>query len=261
MRRIIVSAGLIVTALVVTGIAAATFRSSGVQPATATFATTMDNAKTSTCLGNGDTYRITTGRYVGKIDFAAPNDDLDGALSLSLRAVYNTTDKIGWVEGTFRSHDDGKRPNGSFRGVLGESGGQVTLDGFANGTVNRRYARLLGGMSATFKANETGLTTAIDGTLGQSTPSFPAVLAGGACTGEKPATGGGVTVKLTVKGTIQALSPNSITVNPVGANWQTCAIKQGASPSTSGFAVGQKVEMSCGIVDTAMTLLKLQKKN
>jgi hypothetical protein len=260
MRKVLVTVGLLAVALAVTGLAAAKLKSTGVQPATATFSTSMDNARASTCLGNGDTYRITTGRYVGKIDFAAPNDDLDGTFSLSLRADYNTTDKIGWVEGTFRSHDDGKRPNGSFRGVLGESAGQITMSGFANGTVNRRYARLLGPISAALKVNETGLITVVDGALGQGTAAFPAVVAGVACTGEKAGTGE-VTVKLTVQGTIQALSPDSITVNPVGSDWQTCVIKAGVSPSVTGFAVGQKVEMGCGIVDSKMTLLKLKKKS
>jgi hypothetical protein len=263
MRKTTVLVGLLVMALSVTGFAAAKLKSSGVSPATASFTTSMDNARDSTCLGNGDTYRITTGRYVGKIDFAAPNDDLDGELVLSLRAVYNTTDKVGWVEGTFRTRDEDKRPNGVFRGVLGESGGQVTMSGFANGTINRRFARLLGGMTATLKANETGLVTAVDGTLGQGTPSFPAVIAGVACTGEKPddGNGHGIPVKLTVHGVLQALSSDLITVNPQGSGAQSCAIKQGVSPSTAGFVIGQKVEMGCGVVDSAMTLLKLKKKN
>ena len=228
MRKALISVGLLAVALTATGLAAAKLKSTGVQPATATFSTTMDNARSSTCVGNGDTYRTTTGRYVGKIDFAAPNDDLDGTLSLSLRAVYNATDKIGWVEGTFRSHDDGRRPNGTFRGVLGDSGGQITMSGFANGSVNRRYARLLGSLSATLKANETGLVTAVDGALGQGTASFPAVLVGAPCREDKKSgNSNDVVVKLTVKGTIQTLTADSITVNPVGADWQTCVIKAG----------------------------------
>ena len=221
----------------------------------------MDNARSSTCVGNGDTYRTTIGRYRGKIDFAAPNDDLDGALSLSLRAVYNATDKIGWVEGTFRSHDEGKRPNGTFRGVLGESGGQITLSGFANGSVSRRFARLLGTMSATLKANETGLVTGVDGALGQGAAAFPAAIIGAPCREEKTGNANTVVVRLTVKGTIQTLTAEAITVNPVGADWQTCAIKAGTSPSLDGYAVGQKVEMGCGIVDSKMTLLKLKRKS
>jgi hypothetical protein len=257
MRKTIVSVGLVALALAVTGLAVAKLKSTGVQPATASFATTADNERTSTCLGNGDTYRTTTGRYVGKIDFAAPNDDLDGELQLSVRAVYNATDKIGWVEGSFRTRDEGRRPNGSLRGVLGESGGQLTLSGFANGTINRRFARLLGGVTATLKVNDTGHITAIDGTLGQGAPTFPAVIAGTPCAGGK---GNDIPVKLTVKGVLQALTPELITVDPEGSSAQSCAIKEGISPSTAGYAVGQKVEMSCGMVSTTMTLLKLKKK-
>lgn len=261
MRKTLISVGLLAVALVVTGLAAAKLKSTGVQPATATFTTAMDNARSSTCVGNGDTYRTTVGRYVGKIDFAAPNDDLDGTLTMSLRAVYNATDRIGWVEGAFRSHDEGKRPNGTFRGVLGDSGGQLTMSGFANGSVNRRYARLLGTMSAALKVNETGLVTAVDGALGQGAASFPAALVGSPCRDEKTGNSNRVVVKLTVKGTIQTLSADSITVNPVGADWQTCFIKAGTSPSLDGYAAGQKIEMGCGIVDSKMTLLKLKRKS
>jgi hypothetical protein len=259
MRKIIAAACLTVAALGITGVAAAHFKSSGIQPATATFTTASDNTRTSTCLGSDGTYRITTGRYLGRIDFAAPNDDLDGELSLTVRAVYNTTTKLGWVDGSFRTRDAGRRPNGSIHGVLGESGGQVTLSGLATGSVNRRDARLVGAVSATLRANDAGLVTGIDGALGQGIPSFPAVVAGVACTREQPHNGSDIPVRLTVKGTIQTLTADTITVNPVGANTQTCTITQGVSPSTGGYVVGQKVQMGCGVLNAAMTLLRLKK--
>jgi hypothetical protein len=259
MRKIVAAACLTAAALGITGVAAAHFKSSGIQPATATFTTATDNARTSTCLGHDGTYRITTGRFLGRIDFAAPNDDLDGELSLTVRAVYNTTTKIGWVDGSFRTRDAGRRPNGSIHGVLGESNGQVTMSGFATGSINRRDARLVGALSATLRANDAGLVTGIDGALGQGTPSFPAVIAGVACTREQPHNGNDIPVRLTVKGTLQALTTDAITVNPLGANTQTCAITQGVSPSTAGYVVGQKVQMDCGVLNGTMTLLKLRK--
>ena len=69
-----------------------------------------------------------------------------------MRAVYNTTAKLGWLEGTFRGKTDG-RQGGTIRGVLGDSGGQVTMSGFAQGIVNRRFARLLGGVAATLRSD------------------------------------------------------------------------------------------------------------
>lgn len=258
MRRTTLIAIAAISALVVSGVALATFKASGVVPATATFSAAGDNPRTTTCVGSGNTYRITTGRFNGKIDFAAPNDDLDGELSLALRAVYNTTTKVGWLEGTWRTKND-RRQSGVFRGVLGESGGQVTMGGFAHGTVGKRYARILGGMGAALKADSTGNITSIEGTLGQGTISLPAVLAGAPCTGnEKP---GPIPVKLSVKGTIGALSSDAITVNAGASGPQTCAIVAGVSPSVSGFAVNQNVEMSCGIVNARMTLLKLKRND
>ena len=246
-----------VGALVATGIATATFKASGISPATATFTAAGDNARTTTCVGSGSTYRITTGRFNGKLDFASPNDDLDGDLSLSVRAVYNTTTKLGWLEGTFRSKND-RRQGGTLRGVLGESGGQVTMSGFAQGSVDRRYARLLGGVAATLKTDASGAVTSIDGTLGQGTIALPAVIAGTPCTGNNRP-GEPTPVKLFVNGTITALAADSITVTAGPSGPQTCAIVQDVSPSSAGYALNQHVEMSCGIVNTRMTLLKLKR--
>jgi hypothetical protein len=257
MRRIILLVGVALVALGATGIAVAKLEATGVSPATATFSASVDGAKTSTCTGGGDTYRLTKGRYVGKLDFAAPNDDLDGTLVLWLEATYNQTDKVGWVEGTFRTRDDDRRPSGRLYGTLGEPGGQLTLDGLVNGAVDRRHGRLLGGVSAALKANETGLITLVEGSLGTGGPSLPAVLAGRPCSDEKP---GPVTVRLTVHGTITAVSAESVTVTPTGSAPQTCVVKAGTSPSTSGFAAGQRVEMGCGLVDGKWTLLKLKRK-
>jgi hypothetical protein len=255
MRRTTIITTVTAGALVAAGIATATFKASGIAPATATFTTAGDNARTTTCVGGGSTYRITSGRFNGKLDFASPNDDLDGDFSLNVRAVYNTTTKLGWLEGTFRGKD--RRPGGTVRGVLGESSGQVTMSGFAQGSVDRRYARLLGGVAATLKTDANGVVTSIDGTLGQGTIALPAVLAGTPCTGKsKP---GSTPVKLSVKGTITALAADTITVTAGDAGPQTCAIVQGISPSTTEYALNQHVEMSCGIVNTRMTLLKLKR--
>ncbi len=257
MRRTILLVGVALVALGATGVAVAKLKATGVSPASATFTASVDGARTSTCIGNGDTYRLTKGRYAGKLDFAAPNDDLDGTLVLWLDATYNQTDRVGWVEGTFRVRDDDRRPNGRLFGTLGESGGQLTLDGFANGKVNRRYARLLGGITATLKANETGLITLVEGSLGTGGPSFPAVLAGRPCGGDKPAA---ITVRLTVHGTISAVSTESVTVSPTGSDPQTCFVRSGTSPSTSGFSTGQRVEMGCGLLDGKWTLLRLKRR-
>jgi len=257
MRRSIIIASIAVGALALAGLAAATQRATGITPATATFTTSADHARTTSCVGGGNTFKLLVGRFNGKADFASPNDDLDGDLSLAVKAAYNTNTKLGWLEGTFRTKND-RRSLGTIRGVLGESGGQITLSGFVNGSAKRGYARLLGGVAATLKTDSSGSIVGIDGTLGQGSVAMPAVLAGATCTGSKPEKPN-TPVKLFVKGTISALSSSSISVLAGAVGTQTCAIISGVSPSTSGFEVNQKVEMSCGVVNGNMTLLRLKR--
>ncbi len=85
--------------------------------------------------------------------------------------------------------------------------GSGNVDGFVQGRVNRKYAVLLGGVSAKFSADG-GFT---EGKLGNGTTSLPAVLVGRPCKDSKPA---GVAVRLVVKGTVSQLDASKITVDP-----------------------------------------------
>lgn len=250
MRRIILSAVAATAALATAGLALATLNASGVSATTATFSAAKQRSETRTCTGNGDTYEITNGRYAGTIDFADPNSDLDGPVVLQVRSVLNKTKGVGYVQGWLRTKDDDRRGHGAFVGTLDGSG---NVDGFFQGRVNRKYAVLLGGVSAKFSADG-GFT---DGRLGSGTVNLPAVLAGRPCTDSKPA---GVAVKLVVKGTVSALDAAKITVDPRDKTAaQACEIKAGTSPSLGDVKVGSEVEMGCGLVDGKMTLLKLKK--
>ncbi|MGZ8686931.1 MAG: hypothetical protein ACXWZP_00740 [Gaiellaceae bacterium] len=250
MRRIILTAVAATAALVTAGLALATLNASGVSATTATFSAAKERSETRTCTGDGDTYEITNGRYVGTVDFADPNSDLDGPLRIQVRTVLNKTDGVGYVEGSFRIKDDDRRGHGKFVGVLDGSG---SVDGFVQGRVNRKHAVLLGGMSAKFSADG-GFT---EGKLGNSTSALPAVLVGRPCKNSKPAP---VAVRLVVKGTVSALDSAKITVDPRDKTAaQTCEIKEGTSPSLGDVKLGSEVEMGCGLVDGKMTLLKLKK--
>jgi hypothetical protein len=250
MRRPIIIAAATAAALATAGLALATLTASGVSATTATFSAAKERSDTRTCTGDGDTYEITNGRYVGTVDFADPNSDLDGPVRIHVRSVLNKTDGVGYVEGSFRIRDDDRRGHGNFVGTLDGSG---NVDGFVQGRVNRRYAVLLGGMSAKFNADG-GFT---EGKLGNGTTSLPAVLVGRPCKDSKPA---GIAVRLVVKGKVSKLDAASITVDPRDATpAQSCEIKAGTSPSLEGVAVGSEVEMGCGLVDGKMTLLKLKK--
>ncbi len=252
MRRIILSAIAATATLVTAGLALATLNASGVSTATASFSAAKQRSQTRTCTGNGDTYEISNGRYVGTIDFADPNSDLDGPVVIQVRTVLNKTRGVGYVQGWLRTRDDDRRGHGDFVGTLDGSG---NVDGFFQGRVNRKYALLLGSVSAKFSADG-GFS---EGRLGNGAVSLPAVLAGRPCRDSRPV---GIAVKLVVKGTVSALDAARITVDPRdGTAPQTCAIRAGTSPSSGNVGVGSRVEMGCGLVDGTMTLLKLKKRH
>src|SRR5262249_54984950 len=83
-----------------------------------------------------------------------------------------------------------------------------------------------------------------------------AVLATKLCKGGPP----NKSVKLTVKGTVDSVTPTTITVKPDdGSTSQTCAIASG-SPSTAHVAQGDSVEMTCQTINGALTLVHLKKR-
>ena len=260
MRRTLALVLTAAIALTLTSVAVATLRSAGVSATTATFQAAKERSETRTCTGDGDTYLIARGSYIGAIDFAAPNDALDGPVALHVSSVLNQTDGIGWVEGWFRVKDNDndnvndhneRRAHGRFWGTLDGSG---KLDGFIRGRVNRHVALLFGGLSATFTPDG-GF---VDGKIGNAANHNAAALVGRPCKNSKP---GKVAVRLAVKGDVSAIAADAITVNPRdGSPAQTCKIVSGKSPSTDGVGVGTKVEMHCALVDGQMTLLKLHKR-
>ena len=254
MRRALVLSALGLAALATAGIALATLGTSGTQTVTATFNAAKDRAETKTCTGTDGTYEIVKGRYAGEADSSVPG--LDGPLTLYVTSVYNTTEKVGWMTGLVkirRSGGDDQELNGRLVGTLTAGSGDTrTLDGFLTGRLARRYADVVGNVTAAFTAAG-GFT---NGKLGEGGANI-ALLAGRACTSP-----GEAAVHLDVTGTIESLSDTSISVKPRdGSPTQSCDIKQGISPSVSKFEKGDTVEMRCGLVGGTMTLLKLTRKN
>ena len=147
MRRTLILTLVAVAALTLVSVAVATLRTAGISSTTATFQAAKNRIETRTCTGDGDTYQITHGSYVGTIDFASPNDALDGPVALHIYSVLNQTDGIGWVQGWFRVKDDvndqdERHAHGRLWGTLDGTG---KLDGFVQGRVNRQVALLVGG--------------------------------------------------------------------------------------------------------------------
>lgn len=249
MRRSVVLGVGLLSVLLVAGVAAAKLRSTGVTTATATFSAAKERVSVRTCRGGGDEFVIGRGTYAGTATFADPNGDLSGPVRIFAASVFNKTDGVGWLEGWIRVRDDDRRAHGRFAATLGPGG---ALEGFVDGGVNRRFARLLGGVSAVFGA-ETGFA---DGKIGNGSTTLPAVLAGRPCGDEKPQ----IAVRLIVRGEVDSVDAGSIVVKPRdGSAAQTCKVRDGISPSTAKVKKGDMVEVRCGLVDGELTLLKLKK--
>jgi hypothetical protein len=254
MRRALALGTLGLSALAMAGVAVATLGFSGTQTVTATFSAARDRAETKTCTGSDGTYEIVKGRYTGEADSSV--SALDGPLTLNVTSVYNTTEKVGWMTASVRVRRGGASDDRDFTGRLtgtltGGSGDTRVLDGFATGRILGNYADVIGNVTASFTAAG-GFT---GGRLGEGGANV-ALMVGRSCVKPGPAA-----VQLVVKGTIESLSSTSISVRPRdGSGTQTCAVKPGTSPSTSRFETGDSVEMRCGLVSGAMTLLRLTRR-
>jgi hypothetical protein len=157
--------------LAVAGIAIA--RSGGgadrIEPATATFTASADNARTRTCEGSDGTYRITRATYSGE---ASGDQRLTGALEIRATSVVNQDTGLGFTHGTAKVRDEDRRvkAHGRFDAVNTQRG---KLDGFLRGHTHERGGpnwRLLANFSASFNADGTQL----GGELGAELPVPPA---------------------------------------------------------------------------------------
>jgi hypothetical protein len=249
MRRTITVIGSAVTALAVAGVAVATTIGGSAAPVDATFQAAKQRSESRLCTGaDGDTYQISSGRYAGTA--TSGNADLAGPIEISVRSVYNQTDKLGTIEGwvKFRNASGDKRATSLFSGILGDGG---AVNGWLGG-------RVLGNVTGTYVPD-----TSFNGELGKGNAitSKAVVLSRLECKRQEPPKPTRPSVKLEVKGEVDALSPTQISVKPRdGSASQVCALKSGVSPSTADFPVGTKVEMKCGPIDNVMTLLRLERE-
>lgn len=231
-------------ALTVTAVAVARLTADGITSVSATFsATTAQGFKARTCSGPDGEYQLIDAVYRGTS--SNPEASLSGDVRLRIASTYNTTERIGWASGWLKIHDsrwirfDAVNTNGK-------------LVGLVHGRVGDRFADLLGSFTADFAPS--GVSNFQLG--GGGAISNAALLGGKICTGS-PA---GKSVKLTVKGAIDTITQTSISVKPEdGSALQTCLIGTG-SPNVSGFANGQRVEMTCATVNGNLTVVRLKKR-
>ena len=229
-KSIFVVAALV--ALVASSVAVAHLKSGNVSAVSATLsAPTTSHLTTRTLTCNGQTIEISTGRYTGTSTSTTP--DLAGPIELRVHSIYNTTTKLGWVDGNLKIRAADDRSNAHFSAVNSDG----KLDGWLRGTAGHRDGILFGSLTGSFSKSG-GLT---DGQLGTGTGASTAVLAKRAdC---NPSETVRPSVRLTVRGTVESISDSTIAVKPAdGTASQSCAIGE---RKPEKIVAGDKVEMTC----------------
>ena len=236
-------------ALVATGAAVANLKTGDVTKVSATLsATTAANVQTRTLsCEDGQTIEVTSGRWTGTATSTTP--DLNGPVELRVKSVYNTTTKLGWVDGHLKIRGGDNASNASFSAINSDG----KLDGWLRGNAGHRDGRIFGSISGSF--SKTGGLS--DGALGSGTGANAAVLAKRAdCKAEEKTR---PSVHLLVRGEVEAVSSSSISVKPKdGSATQTCAVTD--EDDVEKIEVGDQVELACVQVSGAWTLAKVRER-
>lgn len=247
MKRIVLIAAAL-AALAATGAAVAHLKAADVTAVSATLtATTPTNVQTRTHTCAGQTFEVTTGRWSGAATSSTP--DLNGPATLHLKSVYNTTKKLGWVEGRLRIGASDGRTHVHVFGVNSDG----TIDGWVRGRAGRHDGALFGSLSGSF--SKTGGFTG--GAIGSGTGTNAAVIAKHVrCRADETPR---PSVHLIVRGQVETVSATSITVKPRdGSASQTCAVKD--DDDVERVRQGDQVEMTCVQLAGAWTLVKVRKR-
>ena len=169
MKRLVLTT-VALAALGATGAAVAHLKASDVSAASATLtATTPSNVQTRTYTCDGQTFEVTTGRWSGTATSAT--GDLNGAVVLHLKSVYNVTKKLGWVDGRLRISGADDRTHAGISGVNSDG----KLDAWIRGDAGRGDGIVFGSLTGTF--SKTGGLTG--GAIGSGAGADLAVIAKG----------------------------------------------------------------------------------
>lgn len=239
----------VLVALLATGAAVAHLKSADVSAASATFtATSASQLQTRTQTCAGQTVEVSDGRYSGTAA-STTTPDLAGPAELRVHSVYNTTKKLGWVEGSLTIAAADGRTHSRFVAVNTDG----KLDGWLTGSAGPGDGSVFGSLSGAFtKAG--GFT---EGSIGTGTGANAALLV--KRLGCKPDGTPRPSVFLTVRGQVDALSATTISVKPSdGGASQACTI--GDEKPSSRIAVGDRVEMTCAQTGGAWVLKKVHEK-
>ena len=247
MKRLILFIAALST-LVAASAAVAHLKTGDVTQVSATLsAPTAANVQTRTVTCDGQTIEITTGHYSGTA--TSTTTDLNGTVDLFVKSTYNTTKKLGWVNGWLKLRASDKRTRASFTAINVDG----KLDGWLRGSSSQRGGFLFGSLAGSF--SKTGGLT--DGTFGTGTGTNAAVIAKRIdCREEKPSR---PSVFLFVRGAVDSVSASAITVKPKeGSANQTCTVK--SADQVKGIDANDQVEMSCVQVAGVWTLAKVRER-
>jgi hypothetical protein len=248
MKRLILFTAAL-SALVAAGAAVAHLKTGDVTQVSATLsATTAANVQTRTLTCDGQTIEITLGHYSGTATSATT--DLNGPVDLFVKSTYNTTKKLGWVNGWLKVRASDRRTRASFTAINVDG----KLDGWLRGSASHRGGLLFGSLAGSF--SKTGGLT--DGALGTGTGANAAVIAKRIDCGEEKPTR--PSVFLFVRGAVDSVNATAITVKPKdGSANQTCTVKN--ADQVKGIEANDQVEMSCVQVAGVWTLAKVRERH
>jgi hypothetical protein len=244
MRKVVLTmAGL--AALVTTSVAVA----HGIEGAktakavAATFSASAGTTSSRTCTTNdGKTITVTEGKYTGT---ATGDADLAGPITLRVRSVINTSDKVGTVNGAFRIEVSGHDTVGAFSTVYDNG----AIAGLATARAHDPGAKIVGNLSATF---DPASGFAAGAKIGGGTNGGSAVELGrGSC---KPAENH--PEHSAARGAISALSTASVTVAGLTCNLPSDT----AADINAKFKTGDNVEIRCDFTNSANTLTRIEKR-
>lgn len=229
-KSILVVAAL--AALVASSVAVAHLKSGNVSAVSATLsAPTTAHLTTRTLTCDGQTIEVSEARYTGTS--TSTTADLAGPVELRVHSVYNTTTKLGTVNGSLRIGAADDRSKASFTAINSDG----KLDGWLRGNAGRKDGSFFGSISGSF--SKTGGLT--DGQFGAGTGANAAVLSKRADCKKTETTR--PSVRLTVRGTVESLTDTTITVKPAdGSASQPCTIGE---RKPERIEVNDKVEMTC----------------
>jgi hypothetical protein len=236
-------------ALVASGAAVAHLKAGDVTAVSATLsATTPANVQTRSYTCAGQTFEVTTGRWTGTATSTTP--DLNGAVELQLKSVYNATKNLGWIDGRIKIRGADDKTSAGFSAV--NTGGK--LDGWVAGHAGRGDGTVFGSLTGSF--SKTGGLT--EGALGTGTGANTALIAKRAdCSAKETSTR--PSVHLLVRGEVDAVSSTSIAVKPKdGSATQTCAVT--SADDVKRIEKGDQVEMTCVQVSGAWTLAMVRER-